>query len=121
MSKQTNLGYPFSDYADALHLYRVYIEEGTDGCPTYDSPLDEETKVLIPELLDLNSHGVLTIDSQPGMVDSEKWQRSYVEFYVKENVWNRLASFLMFSELFYVSCPVSKPFSCESSSRWLKI
>lgn len=108
----------YSNYADALYGYQKYLVGENDGIPTYDGPLDEETKELVPDLVELNKNGFLTVDSQPGVLNDETWQRSYVEFFVKKSVWDKLYAFLMYSDLFYVYCDISNPLSCSSCSSW---
>ena len=56
-------------YSELLNLYRHWLQGKIKTSPTYAGPPNEETLPYIPQLLRMNEQGLLTVNSQPGIVE----------------------------------------------------
>ena len=79
----------FATYQARMMLYLHYEPERTmcnwslfrAKSNNYNSPLHDETAPLIPDLIQINSQGFVTISSQPGTSD-QNMQHNYVDGFV---------------------------------------
>lgn len=114
----------FDSFADIIAHYRKFLTGEIQSCPTHLGPLNEESAVILPQLLVLNKHNILTVDSQPGssefigdatITDSyfgevkvkklEVIQRAYVDCYMSRSLYEDFLSeeltmteFMIFAE-----------------------
>lgn len=89
-----------SSYKELAALFSSYVNGTTKSLPWSDSPITNEIEVVKDQILDLNSRGILTINSQPalngessvhpvygwGPANGFVYQKSYLEFFVPPNV-----------------------------------
>ena len=61
----------FKSWAEIIAYYRRFLSGELDQCPTHGGPLEDESKVIGEQLLEVNRLGVLTVDSQPGFIERE--------------------------------------------------
>ena len=73
------------NYDDLIEANLLYLNGKIQQTPYIDGSLDFETEPLIPKLKILHSYGVLTIDSQPALMDPDLRQKSYLEGYVEDH------------------------------------
>ncbi|PGH27972.1 methylenetetrahydrofolate reductase [Polytolypa hystricis UAMH7299] len=52
---------------DLSNIFIQFIDGKVDRLPWSESPITEESEIIKPELIDLNSRGFLTVNSQPAM------------------------------------------------------
>lgn len=88
----------FNSFKDILTHYRKFLKGKIDGCPTHDGPLEEESMLILPELLKINK-SVLTVDSQPGLIEDTREetckQRAYVDCFMSKKQYTKLSQLLM--------------------------
>ncbi|KAJ3294857.1 hypothetical protein HK104_003229 [Borealophlyctis nickersoniae] len=76
-------------FADYLMLTRLYLQgHFTSSLNAIGRPYKETTSIL-SELLDINRCGILTVSSQPGVLEPETEQRPYFEGFVEIAVVER--------------------------------
>lgn len=89
-----------SDHKDLAGLFSKYVNGKVSSLPWSDSPISNETEVIKNQLLDLNSRGILTINSQPsvngeysthpvygwGPTNGYVYQKAYLELLVPSTI-----------------------------------
>jgi len=60
------------DWSDLLCLMMLYLENVLPVSPYNFSSLDDETVMILPELQQINRLGLMTIESQPGLIQYSK-------------------------------------------------
>lgn len=93
-----------ASYKALASLFSSYINGKVQSLPWSDSPISNEIDAIKDELLDLNSRGILTINSQPavngessthpiygwGPTGGYVYQKSYLEFFVPPSIATRI-------------------------------
>jgi len=91
-------GKPLANFEDIKKLFVNFCEGKIARTPWFDEPLALESARIKDHLINLNNHGLLTINSQPRMnaVSSDEkvvtwgesggyiYQKAYVEFFISE-------------------------------------
>ncbi len=109
--------FAFDSWQSILDFYQQFLKGEVDSCPTHGGPLDPESSEILKELLEINRLGVLTIDSQPAsrsfqakarlcvgddeereVTDLVSLQRAYLDCYMPERLYERLAQKLLMSK-----------------------
>lgn len=89
-----------TSYKDLSELFYKYINGKTKSLPWSDSPITNEIDLIKDQLLDLNSRGILTINSQPavngevsthpiygwGPTNGYVYQKAYLELLVPAKI-----------------------------------
>ena len=118
----------FNSFQEILAHYRSFLKGDIPACPTHGAPLEEESQLILPQLLALNDNGILTVDSQPGLLeyeaqgqiyipdpieatDIEHRQRAYVDCYMPEELYQRLAQLLAPTDLMIFGQRYTRPSS----------
>lgn len=92
------------DLDDVTKVFLDHIHGKINGTPWSNDPLSSETEIIREELLKLNKLQLWTVGSQPavncaasthpafgwGPSDGYIFQKSFVEFFVKEEKWNEI-------------------------------
>lgn len=118
----------FDSFIDVIAYYRKFISGEIQSCPTHGGPLDDETIPIVPQLLVLNKHNILTVDSQPGSIDVigdatitdlhfgeidvkklEVIQRAYVDCYMDRSLCEDLSEELSGTEYIVFEEPYRAP------------
>lgn len=68
-------------FGDLIELNKRFISGEIPFTPYHGGPIEEPT--LIPNLLRLHDHGILTVDGQEGSEDQGQFQRSNVGFFAE--------------------------------------
>jgi hypothetical protein len=77
-------------YEDILAYYKDLLTGKLTDSP--GGPLDEETIDILPYLLKINSYGVVSVCSQPGLDDEVTKQRAFITFYITSELYNNIKS-----------------------------
>src|SRR5437867_263102 len=88
--------YNAKSFYDILHLYIDYLDGKTDEVPTHFGKLNEDTIKQLQPIRELNVFGLLTTDSQNGLINEGKnlttYQRSYITGLMPTFLAKKLAS-----------------------------
>lgn len=104
----------FKSFEDILNHYHKFLGGEIDSCPTHDGPLDEESSKILPELLRINKCGVLTVDSQPGLVEIQNdncqiQQLAYLDCYMHQSKYEHLVKELDGKDIVMFGAEYTKP------------
>lgn len=78
--------------SDLGDLTARYLSGEADESPTYLGPPDPETAEILEPLLALNRSGLVTDQSQPGLIEDGWRQRAFVEGYCTPQIADQLAA-----------------------------
>ena len=68
-----------TDWDRLVRYMRLYLLRTISWTPFYTGPYSRETTYILPELLQINSAGVLTSDSQPGFFVEDRTSSSFLQ------------------------------------------
>lgn len=91
----------FDSFSSILDLYHKYIKGEISSSITHAGPLMKETECIKDLLLYINEAGILTLNSQPGMMlkTEDDIQRAYLECYMPEHLYFHIEKALMATEI----------------------
>jgi hypothetical protein len=89
--------------ADLAQATIHFLQGDLQRTPMHHGPPDPETAPLIPALVQLNSAGFVTIDSQPGYADPSWTQRAYVEGLCSKSTADQINDSLLRTDLIVMS------------------
>ena len=92
----------FQSFSEIVQHYRSFLEGKIEECPTYGGRLDEESAIILSQLLKINAAQIITVNSQPGfnqIVNEVKVkQRAYVDCLMKEETYYKIFDHLVATE-----------------------
>ena len=88
-------------FADLCNLTAQFISGDISFIPSYGgSGVDEETDPIVPQLVKLNKHGFMTVDSQPGYLDEDWGQRACVDGFALKETALKIAALTLYTDLY---------------------
>ncbi len=95
----------FHNFGEIVQHYRDFLQNKIDACPTHGAPLDPESIGILQQLLAINAAQVVSVDSQPGLLEKEFKQRAYLDCLMEEETYQRLSKKLLETEFMVFANP----------------